>query len=108
MNDPRLDERFRALKRRYLEELGDEFARFKPLLAPGRGGVLAGRERNALLRSAHNWKGSGGTYGFPAITQLASDLETRLQHGDDDRAVASTLRDLLSMYRTLCHDFGER
>jgi HPt (histidine-containing phosphotransfer) domain-containing protein len=77
------------LRRTYLVELANEVARVETAIVEAiHAGSLAVGARRDLVRFAHNWKGSGGTYGFPRITELAARFESEMLSGKDIAAIA--------------------
>jgi signal transduction histidine kinase/CheY-like chemotaxis protein len=56
----------------------------------------------AAARLAHNAKGTGGAYGFPWLTELASELEgaLRARRVDDARQLADLMAERLTRART--------
>jgi len=46
----------------------------------------------ALARIAHKLAGTGGTYGFPAITEAARDLERMLKTGHSESELSDAIR----------------
>ena len=49
--------------------------------------ALADDDLGALLRAAHQLKGSGGGYGYPALTELAAQVERYALHAQLDACV---------------------
>ena len=49
------------------------------------------------MRTAHQLKGAAGSYGFDAITPVASKLELQLSHGVDHKVVAETVQQLIAL-----------
>ena len=78
MTDP-ADEAFLALQRDYLDELP---ARLEELRA-GLAGFRAGQQDSAssLKTSLHQLSGSGGSYGFPEISEVAREMEMWIAEG---------------------------
>ncbi|MDX1662050.1 MAG: response regulator [Gemmatimonadota bacterium] len=56
----------------------------------------AGEARGTIRRIAHSLRGSGGTYGFPRITEAAAEVEDAADH-----ELASRLEDLLGVLREI-------
>lgn len=65
----------------FLAKRREDLARFR--------GLLAERQFEELRRHAHRLKGTGGSYGFPAISELAAVLERAATLGDGDTANAT-------------------
>jgi HPt (histidine-containing phosphotransfer) domain-containing protein len=104
-------------------ELGDEFAELQKefldttearvkelvrLLGEAAGDVPAGNNGDEFRRIAHSVRGSGGSYGFDAISSVAGDLEKAYLGGE----AAPTLAELVSGLETVVADsirrtFGE-
>jgi diguanylate cyclase (GGDEF)-like protein len=64
------------------ERRGSVLARVDALeeaLAAGLSGTLSDEQRDAARREAHTLAGSAGTFGFPAATRLARELEHALE-----------------------------
>ncbi len=61
--------------------------------------IDSGINRNALRRLAHRWAGVAGTFGYPQISEMASELETIAQRGSFDPAqVRTVLQDLSGLF----------
>lgn len=77
-----LPEEFLALRREYLREALEKAAEVERLArgleVPGEGGEDL---RRALRQHAHRLRGSGGLYGFDAISAAAGALEDALAGG---------------------------
>jgi HPt (histidine-containing phosphotransfer) domain-containing protein len=58
---------------------------------------LGDQDWTALKRTAHQLKGAAGSYGFDAITPVASRLEHQINHGVDPRVIAETVQELVSL-----------
>ena len=60
--------------------------------------VESGLNRNALRRMAHRWAGVAGTFGYPQISETASELEMLAQRGslegDQLRSILTQLSEL--------------
>ncbi len=61
--------------------------------------ALATDDLFSLARLAHQLKGAGGGYGFPAITDVARQLEERARAADDLEALRRDIEDLRSLCR---------
>ncbi len=92
-----IDPEFLQLQRMFLEE-GEEYLKIlnREILSLERTPSL--ETVNSIFRAFHNLKGSGGSYGFPAITRIAHLLESYVQpmRGDvrviTQQAIGSMLR----------------
>jgi len=73
-------ERLLALKRRFAEGAAEDVREVRALLA---GGAAApdGDPARRLRKLVHDLRGSGGAYGFPAITAAAAAIEDELLAG---------------------------
>ena len=74
----------------------DRSARLKATFEVAANGSLDDSERRAAAEVAHQLVGSAGTFGFPAVSQLAAELETFFAdraYGDPERV--ATARDQL-------------
>ncbi len=77
-NQKNINDRLQALKQAYVESLPGRIGEIDALAASiGRDpGSEKGREGlDALYRLAHKLSGSGGTFGFPSISDAAQILE---------------------------------
>jgi HPt (histidine-containing phosphotransfer) domain-containing protein len=54
-------------------------------------GAFAGGNRVELGRIAHGLSGAGGLFGFPAISALASQLESGVDRNEPDSALQTKL-----------------
>jgi len=59
--------------------------------------TLADHDLDALARLAHQLKGAAGSYGFPAITEVARQLEQSARAGADLQQVNERLQELCSL-----------
>jgi len=50
-----------------------------------------------LQRLAHQLKGAGGGYGFPAITEAASRLEANVKEGEDSGQIEMAISELAAL-----------
>jgi HPt (histidine-containing phosphotransfer) domain-containing protein len=57
------------------------------------------RDWDALARTAHQLKGSAGSYGFSEITPYAARLEAAAQDAEHEEAILSALNELLGICR---------
>ncbi len=111
MIDGTRDERFRALQHSYLADLDEELSRLRDAIgASGHAEreSISAATRAEVLRHAHNWKGSGGAYGFPEISNAAGRLESLLRGTSSDDELRTAFEVVLSVHRSLCHDRGKR
>jgi HPt (histidine-containing phosphotransfer) domain-containing protein len=78
------DGAYRELQREYLEEVPKAFAELRALIESFRRGdpVLP-----ALRIGFHRLAGSGGSYGFPEISQIARAAEQLASSASPDQAV---------------------
>ena len=88
MSDDPVDALFQQLRREYLTESNERLAELRAGLSgfqKGDPGALA-----SLKTHFHRLAGSGGSYGFPAISALARDAELWIATGPepDETAVA--------------------
>jgi PAS domain S-box-containing protein len=63
--------------------------------------LLADRNLTELHGVIHGLKGSGGLFGFPAITELAVQTEEHLKNGEPIDAIAKELAALIQMIRSV-------
>lgn len=70
----------------FLAELGERLSRMQRLAAAG--------DHEGLGRLAHQLKGAGGGYGYPAITAAAAGLETAARGEHPAEQVAAALQAL--------------
>ena len=70
---------------------------------PDRIDALATQARNRdwqqLARTAHQFKGAVGSYGFSAITPSAARLEHAARDGSQEELILASLHDLVEMCR---------
>jgi PAS domain S-box-containing protein len=59
--------------------------------------LLARRDLNTLRRLVHQLRGSGGAYGFPDITRLATEAETSIDGKTDITEVSKRVQALLDV-----------
>jgi len=74
----RVEEQLRLLSRGYAERLPDRVKHIEAVWGRALAGGWEEPERAALNRTVHELKGSGGTLGFPMITNAARVLELSL------------------------------
>ncbi len=84
-DDPELKE----LVSFFVERLGERIAALEQSLADG--------DLAELASIAHQLKGSGGSYGFPVITERAKIVEERAKLGTDLKGVAVAVEDLIDL-----------
>lgn len=75
----------------FLQNLPSYLSRLEEALARG--------EIDVAIRTCHDLKGTAGGYGYPAISAVASNLESALRAGDEElraRELLESLRDLCS------------
>lgn len=81
--------RLQALRRRFLAEAAAEQLELEGLLAAG---LQAGSAQARRFRKVvHDLRGSGGSYGYPAISAAAQRLEETLGAGGDLADALATL-----------------
>ena len=89
---------FEALQIAYLDSLAPKLEDLKSGLRALRANALSADLQQSLKRSAHKLAGSGGSYGFPEISEAAYKLEQTLDSftlNDDDIGVISSLAVLI-------------
>lgn len=87
-------EAFRALVLRFVREAGDDVAELEALLRQLAADPLAAAARARAKKLAHDLKGAGGSYGFPAVSASAAELYGALAEVDLYRQAAQRLREL--------------
>ncbi len=98
-----------ALSRRYARELPERVAEVRRLFEAVKSAPVDLEVRERLRRRVHALKGSGATFGFPAISREAGRLETELERWEsaqgapmeDDLAHAQSLLDALASQASL-------
>lgn len=80
-----------------LTQLIAEFVAELPTRAVRLRRQLADQDWTALMRTAHQLKGAAGSYGFDAITPVASKLELQINHGVEPKVVAETVQELVAL-----------
>ncbi len=91
---------FEELRAEYVRGLADYVKELRAHV-PGEGTEDDRAARNAALaRIAHKLAGTGGTYGFPAITEAARALEQELKRRKPDVTLAEAVRRLEGACRT--------
>lgn len=73
-----------------MAELVGMFVRELPVRLEAFVGAWRAGDREALCRMAHQLRGSGAGYGFPALSRAAADLESALRGLDGSAAGAAT------------------
>ncbi len=61
----------------------------------------AASDREELARIAHQLKGTGASYGFPRLTEVARTLETVASSSHDDAALSDAVRTLTAVCRAM-------
>ncbi|MEO6436182.1 MAG: Hpt domain-containing protein, partial [Tepidisphaeraceae bacterium] len=69
--------------------------------------LLTGADLSSLKRHVHQLKGSGGGYGFNAVTETAAVAEKQIMDGAPLDAVASQVNELLTLLRSIEGYAGE-
>jgi len=85
-----------------LAELVDIFVEGMPQRIASLSQLLAASDWESLSRTAHQLKGSAGSYGFGQVTPLAAQLEVEARQAESPeriRAAAEQLIDLCSRLR---------
>jgi HPt (histidine-containing phosphotransfer) domain-containing protein len=108
MKEPDRIRKLTELRATYLVEIDDEIARFRECLARAEGGASGAATWREMDRIAHNWKGSGGSYGFPAWSAAAAAIEHALKAGAPYAEVRRRFERALLVRAGLCSDLGER
>ena len=81
------DEDMQPLIEEFLSELAPKTRQLRALAAAG--------DLHELGRLAHQLKGSGGGYGYPAITRTAADLEAAVRDNGNRQDIPGTLERLV-------------
>jgi CheY-like chemotaxis protein len=81
-----------------LQEIVRQFVRDLPDRSSSMLRAAQTSDTETLKRLAHQLKGAGGSYGFPAITEAAAAVENALADGLDE----PTLRDRVETLASLC------
>ena len=76
-----LGDEFAELQKEFLDTTRDRVATLVRLLAEAAGQAPAGEHGDEFRRIAHSVRGSGGSYGFDAISAVAGELETAYLEG---------------------------
>jgi HPt (histidine-containing phosphotransfer) domain-containing protein len=77
----------------YVASLPPQVARMADALAHG--------DRDVLRRLAHQLHGTGGSYGFPQVTALATDAESAIRQSEKASKIAADVRRLIEMVRRI-------
>lgn len=86
-----LGDEFAELQKEFLDTTRDRVATLVRLLAEAAGQTPAGEHGDEFRRIAHSVRGSGGSYGFEAISAVAGELEKAYIEG----VTAARLADLV-------------
>lgn len=62
---------------------------------------LEGNDWTELARSAHQIKGSAGSYGFDIVTPVAAKLEHACNHSPSEEQILDSCNELISILRSL-------
>lgn len=89
-----LDHMFAPMIQKYLERLRSREAQIASLVEKLENGTMTRGESAELRREAHHLAGSGGTYGFPAISEAGFALERALEEKRDKSEILSLARAL--------------
>ncbi len=76
--DSKIDDKMKALRQKYLEQLEGRIKEIKLFMESCRGGELDPNLKRTTSETAHKLCGSGATYGFGAISVAARELEESL------------------------------
>ena len=74
---------------RFVNSLDGKVANMRARFASG--------DANELAMLAHQLKGAGGGYGFPAITEAASRLEANVKEGEDSGQIEMAISELAAL-----------
>jgi len=66
---------YKVLQEKYIESIPDKIADFQLCWQQLEESSWSSKKLNELKLLAHRLAGSGGSYGFPKLSQLSSDLE---------------------------------
>lgn len=78
-NTPNMQEKFRQLQQQYAANLPAKIAALERDWQAILQNTLDSTQYQALIRALHTLAGSGGSYGFPAITTLCREIESVLE-----------------------------
>lgn len=78
-----------------MRELILEFVLELPARTATMRGLAVDNDRESLRAVAHQLKGAGGGYGYPAITQAAARLESAIRAGTSDSELLERLESLI-------------
>ena len=78
-------------------ELVEMFVQELPLRIASIEEAMALRDLDSLARLVHQLKGAAGGYGFPSITEAATQLEDTAQAADDLEKLTSETKDLVAL-----------
>jgi HPt (histidine-containing phosphotransfer) domain-containing protein len=81
-----------ALQADYVRSLDDYLNELCLHASPPDDKAARSARQAALARIAHKLAGTGGTYGFPAITEAARDLERMLKTGHSESELSDAIR----------------
>lgn len=86
------DDRYQALRRRFVERCRDDLAVLEA--------AVAGTDGADVLRATvHRLSGAAGTFGYPELSRLAGEVDDALI--EDGRADAAQLSELIEAVRVL-------
>lgn len=89
-----LGDEFAALQKEFLDTTRDRVAKLVCLLEEAAGETPAGEHGDEFRRIAHSVRGSGGSYGFAAISAVAGELEKAYLDGETTRRLADLVEGL--------------
>lgn len=94
------------LRESYIQDLPERFSKLEEqVLVLEQGGDII-EAYDKLFRDVHSLKGSGGTYGFPVITNICHLLEDVLKENSEvDKGFTQEVIDSLLKYVDLLHQF---
>jgi diguanylate cyclase (GGDEF)-like protein len=106
MTEP-IDQAFLELQREYLSELPDRLAEIRADIGAFRAG--SGEAAGSLKMRFHRLAGSGGSYGFPEISQIAREQEQWIATGPrstDSARLDEAMEQLAAAHRRLIATLG--
>ncbi|MDP7142635.1 MAG: response regulator [Alphaproteobacteria bacterium] len=79
----RTNDSFTRLQTAYKERLWEHVVKLREFIEKMNVGNLSAEEKQDLLQISHSLSGSGGTYGFPDISQAGENINVLLRDSDD-------------------------
>lgn len=89
-----------------MHELIREFVLALPARTVMMRDLASAREHESLRAIAHQLKGAGGGYGYPAITQAAARLESDIVAGASETAVLASMASLIEYCQAAVAELG--